>query len=456
MMWMGALLDISTKRSKIGVDDQELDGVAGLRTKMVDGEEENATPPEKLEKFVCSNCYSTNTQVGPCFNCGTVIEAPVVEAPPEDAKGKAAAKVAQLQKKYGLTNKQLIIAAGVVVGLPLMGLTMCHEAPAPVVPGPPGGGGVVTEHKPPTDKMLEIATKFAGFKGTAPPGYWYEDTTDLTKPQQSFGLYSDQSNQKIIFIVNDDMSPVNDLANFVGKPPYTDANATPIKDARVDEGSQILGDGNLHWFIGHYSKPNPDSQEPLYENILTAAYQSPVKGKSIIVVGRPLKDTSNQYDYKTTLWLCDQMAEDYTALGNNGRTAADKTKEKMVSPNGSEPNKPAATEEKPVASDEDIDAFVTGLQPLIQEKLKIPDDIQDLLKKHKPPKIRTALTVGIAEDGTVTKLEISKPGDYDSATAALTKAVNACAPFAEVPHTKAGSITVLVSLSQDKIKVEKP
>jgi len=453
MMWMGALLDISTKRTKIGVEDQEdVDGVAGLRTKM-DGGEEGATPPEKLEKYVCTNCYSTNTQIGPCFNCGTLIEPPVVEAVPEDAKGKAVQKVAQLQKKYGLTKQQLMLAAAVVIGFPLIGLTWCQSpAPPPPVPGDPTID-TPTVHKP-SEKAVEIATKFAGFKGTAPPGYWYEDTTELTKPQPSFGLFSDQSNQKVVFIVNDDMAPVNDLANFVGKPPFTDVYAAAnTKDVKADEGNQILGDGNLHWFVGHYSKPNPNGGDiPALENILTGGYQSPVKGKSIIVVGRVLKATANQYDYKTTLWLCDQMAEDYTATGNRTKTG----ETKMVAPDGSGEAKPEAKAEKPIASDEDIDTFVTSLEPLLQEKLRIPDDLQELLKKHHPPKIKTTLTVGIDETGQVSKLEITKPGDYDSASSAVTKAVNACTPFADVPHTKDGSITVLVSLSQNKIKVEKP
>ena len=448
MMWMGALLEMSSKR-KVGGEEEDTQGLTGLRTKMDD--EVTTAPPDNVSRILCPNCFSSNTQAGPCFNCGTMIEVAAEEPEPEDAKGMAKAQVAKLQKKLNLTKPQMAIVAAAIIGFPLIGMTMCgdHHAPEEVVVDP--NTPTKIEHRS-SDKAVSIATKYAGFKGTAVPGYWYEDTLDKTKPSLSFGLYSEQSNQKVIFLVNDDMSPVNDLTNFVSKPPCTDlaAESTDITAFKIEENNQILGDGNLHWFVGKYaSTPLPNTNDPVKEEALIGAYPSPEKGKSIIVLGRALKP-GVAYDYKTTLWLCDQMAEDYTAVGNATRSGGGK----MVAPAKSD--KGAVVEEKPAASEEEIDAFVEKLQPLIQEKLKLPDDIQELLKKKKPPKIKTQLAVKIDEQGNVTKLEITKPGDYDTATGALQRAVTTSAPFTEVPHTKAGEISVLVTLLADVIKVERP
>jgi hypothetical protein len=79
-----------------------------------------------------------------------------------------------------------------------------------------------------------------------------------------------------------------------------------------------------------------------------------------------------------------------------------------------------------------------------------------LLAKKKPPKIKSTLSVVLSEDGSVKKLEIIEPGDYESATTALNKAVNAAAPYENVPHTKDGQISIIVKLDGNKIKVERP
>ncbi len=448
MMWMGALLEMSTKKPKLSSDEggtsDQTGAISGLRVKMES--DEVPVAQEKLEKFVCPNCYSTNTKIGPCFNCGTVIEPPPPEEVPEGAKNKALQEIAKLQKKYNVTNMQLALVAAVVIGFPLIGMMFC------------GGGGtpppaVVDPNAPPpetvhnsSEKAVQIATKYAGFKGTAIPGYWYEDTSDITKPAQSFGLYSDQSNQKVWFIVFDDLSPVQSLQNFVGRPPFSGVNQVEggISKAKIDENFQLLGDGNLHWFLGQYVDANGKSV-----NILTGAYPSPEKGKTILVEATSLTP-DKAYDYKTTLWLCDQMASDYTAHGNSQRSTTDK---KLITTEKPEVEAPV---EKPIATDKEVDDFISSLEKAVQSKLKIPEDIDELLKKKKPPKIKTALTVVVDEDGNVKKLEITEPSEYDSATNALTKAVNASTPLEAVPHTKEGMVTVLVRMNGNKIKVERP
>ncbi|MBI2811536.1 MAG: DUF4388 domain-containing protein [Candidatus Melainabacteria bacterium] len=453
MMWMGALLEMSTKRSKLddSATGEQGSAISGLRGKL-DIEEAaaaaaSAQDKEKLEKFVCPNCYSTNTKVGPCFNCGTVIEPPPPEPEAEGTKAKAVSEISKLQKKYNVTNQQLALVAAVVIGVPVFGFAFCGGGGTP----PPAVTDTTTTtervHKS-SDKAVALATKYGGLQGTAVGGYWYEDTSDLTKPAQSFGLNSELSNQKVLFVIMDDMAPVQNLENFVGLPPFVDGiQRTKAEAAKVDEGNVLFGSDNLQWFVGKYERPPKEPQE-----VLTAAYASPEKGKSVLVVGQAF-DSTKGYDPKITLGLLDSMAGEFTANGNSKRNGDKKPIVKKADP-GSTDETPV--EEKPLATEKEVDEFVEGLATVIQPKLKTPDDIEELLKKKKPPKIKSSLAVVINEDGSVKKLEILEPGDFESATNALTRAVNAAVPYEGVPHTKDGQVAIVVKLDANKIKVERP
>lgn len=461
MMWMGALLDLSTKKARSVADDQSATGeqqgvMAGLRSKMDITDEAAAAAAEKLEKYVCPSCYSTNTKVGPCFNCGTMIEPPPPDPEADGLKKTALAdQIKKLQAKYKLSNAQLVMIGAVVIGLPLCALVALTSNSGSAPPPP-----VVVDSGPThksSEKGMQTAVDMAGFKATAIPGYWYEDTSEQTKPAPSFALLSEQSNQKVEFIVFDDMSPVSNLSNFVGLPPFSDVfRADSLEKTKIDENFQVLGDGNLHWFVGHYQRPK-DKDHPndqVTEKLLVGAFPSPVKGKSILVEGRALTPGS-EYDYKTTLWLCDQMAADYTARGNAARTGED-SKKLLVGTDTKTDTSDDAQKEKSLASDEDIDTYCKKLEEILQPKLKLPDDVQEALHKKKPVKINAGLKVGFSEDGKVTKLEITQQPSMGSAMDALTKDVNACAPYENVPHTKEGTLTLLVKLNDDKITVKHP
>ena len=86
--------------------------------------------------------------------------------------------------------------------------------------------------------------------------YWYEDTTDVTKPFW-FGLYSKQSNQKIIFAIMDDLAPVNNLLSFISGPPFCEVyrpGESDMRSVKIAEDFQLIGDGALHWFVGNISE----------------------------------------------------------------------------------------------------------------------------------------------------------------------------------------------------------
>ncbi|HEY9717779.1 MAG TPA: hypothetical protein V6C69_09945, partial [Trichormus sp.] len=459
MMWMGALLEVTAKKSIGG--EQSATGpqsaMQGLRSKaLTDIDEKPPAPSENLEKFVCPNCYTTNTQTGPCFNCGTQINA--AEEGTDESKTPAAAAAAnaaldKISKQTGVSKNQVLLFAGGLVAIAIVCMSMF------------GGGGssgpvtptvsAVGEHANST-KAMDLATKFAGFKSTTPPGYWFEDTTDITKPAVSFGIYSDQANQKLLFIIMDDMSPVQDLSSFVGLPPYVPVLRAAPKDTRVGEGNQIIGDGYLHWFYGRFQKEKLATKDEVPTTlVLIGAYPSPVKGKSILIVGRAMNEDI-PYDSQACLFLVDQMASDYTANANRIKVAQSKpvVAETATATDTATSGK---TEEKPLATDKELDAFAKSAEAQIQEKLKIPDDVQEEMKKKHPQPLKATLNVGISDDdGSVTKLELTHQAQMDSLNQALEKAVNSAAPFKDPPRTKDGTIGIMVSINKDQLKVELP
>jgi len=445
-MWMGALLDIGTGK-KSGDPSASDTSLAALRTKSAD--EQLTAAPASLERFECPSCHATNTKAGPCFNCGTQIDPPVVDedAVPKSQTGKL---MADLEAKTKIPQKQLLILGGGVIAIIIVLIVSMSGG---------GGGGsapptVSTDQSsghPNSEKAMKLAVKYAGFKPTAIPGYWYEDTTDLTKPDfESFGVYSDQANQKLLFVVMPTTAPLDKLRNFIGLPPYADVFRADSgnNDIKVDESSQVLGNGYFHWYVGKYTMQHPADGEDPATMILVGAFPSPETGKSILVVGRALK-SGGVYDYKSASYLIDQMASDYTAQGN-----ADRTKQKPKSVDEGE-NKTASSdkkaEEMPLATDKEIDQFAVQLADDIQSKLKAPDDAQDELKKKKPKGLKATINVGInTQDGTITKLEITHPAEIDSITQALSKAINSAAPFKDAPRTKDGSMNVEVTVNKDK------
>jgi hypothetical protein len=452
MMWIGALLDMSTKRLREGEGRQGEPAMAGLRTRLdIEQPEEAAAQAAKLDKFICPSCYSTNTKVGPCFNCGTIIEPPEPEPEVTGLMGKPPFKqLMALKKQYNVTNKQLAIAGSIVVGLPLFGMMFCG-GPSPSTHAPEQKTETVGHHS--SEAAVRTAVQYAGFKGTAPPGYWYEDTSEITKPNKSFGLYSEPSNQKVMFVVFDDMSPVQNLNNFIQRPLFTDAKnligtQELDKNPNVSTGKEIIGTGDLTYLVGHYETGgNPDVP------ILIGSFPSKATGKSILVVGQALSNDT-PYDSKSTIFLIDEMAEQFTKDGNRQRmgVAATPPSTPKTGQGGSE----TKSGEVAFATDEQIAEFLGKVREKLQDKLSLPKQAADELKKKKSKKLKTTVSVGIDNDGNVKKIDITEPSEWDKINDAVVKDINSQAPYKDAPKTKDGLLTFMVYLKKDQLSVELP
>lgn len=472
MMWMGALLDMSSKKVRPVGDDGVINtgNYAALRTRP---EEEQTTEPgivEPQQRLICPKCYSANAEPGPCFNCGTTVTPPeIVEEEPRGlAKYPTGRHLLALQKKYNVTNKQLVIGLSAMVAIIIAGIVFFH---VDILPPPAAVQAPGNEHQSSED-AVKIATQYAGFSGTAIPGYWYTDTRPLTQPVESFGMESEQSNNKVLFIIENDFSPMRKLSNFRGKPPYQN-DATPKKEMEYEDGSSLLGTESLIYSTGDYDIPNipnpvssPDTTTDATNTpsstantgdqksikIFVGAFPSIEAGKSILVIARPL-DPYKPYDTRSTVFLIDQMEVVFKDRANKmagGAKSVAVSDEKSATT--SSENK--TEKEKPLASDEDLDKYCATIKDAIQAKLKLPDEVKDEIEKKHLKKLRTSFSVGIDEQGNVTKLELTKPAEMEAVSHALERAINACAPFADVPHTKEETLTIIIKYNGKELKVE--
>ncbi|CAN5365007.1 hypothetical protein BH11CYA1_BH11CYA1_19110 [soil metagenome] len=440
-MWMGALLDMSSKKLRTAAEVEEEGGRGTLRSKL-DAETATTLGPE-IERIVCPVCFSSNAAYGACTSCGHIIEAPPPEIDTTSVKGKASKAVKVMQKKTGLTKKQLIIAGAVLVPLFLITIMMMPKPPAAVAPVAPGTVTVVPDAHPSSEKATALAVKSAGFKVLCLPDHWYEDTSALSKPNDSFGVYSERANQKIICTEFADLSPISNLSAFIGKPPYTEMTVT-LQNCIADQGKQVLGEGILNWMV--IKGKDKDDKD---KTVLVASFPSLTAGKSFLVVGQALKsDTGNlSYDAKGAVSIIDQLATERTQQANNKNNDSDDE------PDPDDENSKEAT-------GVELKAFYAKVKEAIKEKLVLPDFAQDELKKEKSrrKKWKIRLTVGVDADGNVKRLEKQavEDEDQDKINSALQRAVSAAAPFKDVPHIKKPELIFLVKLSGDKVKVEVP
>ena len=456
MMWIGSLLDMTSKklRNSESLDDNLGEkGSGGLRGRSA--EDDSALAPVKVEKLICPSCFTTNAKPGPCFNCGTIIEPLAVQPEPTDALGKARVKFEELKEKHNLSRIHLVAAVVVIVLLPLLGMTFFQKTPdlsTKSLPSDNSSPGKKLE-PPSSPQAAKLASSAVGLPEVPPPSYWYEDSSKLTAPTPSFALKSITNNQSLVFMIFDDLSALQNLNSFTARPPVSGLSGA-ITGQKLDGGVRPLNKGNLNWFLGKFkgeavdvvvADPNvPVDPSSLVRTLCLCSFAGKQPNTSILVVGTAL-NSSNPYDYKTTLWLIDQLTKQ--PEGTKGSVDDEQNKETQDTP---------APESVAYASDEDIDKFCQKVQQKIQSKYSLPSDIKEEIAKKKLKRPKVTLMLDIDNDGQLKKIEITEPGETEKVTNALVKDVNACLPFENVPKTKQGVVTVLVSLKKDQIAVEIP
>lgn len=470
-MWMGALLDLQIKKMRTSTEStEEGEQTVGTLRKNLDATETVAAMAG--EKILCPTCFATNVEYGACVNCGGKIDPPPEEPEPTNPimKSKAVKELRKMQKKYGLTDMQLKLV-GIPMGIMIL-FSFCGMVGSLMKPPPKPAAsqtqGPLEEKHGDSEKAVKLAVAFGGFKATALPSWWFEDTSELTKPLQSFGLYSKMANQKVIFAIYDDLSPATNLQSFLAKPPFANVNASPdFQERNVPRATKILGDGELTWATLRYPAIEPKGKTV---QVLVCGYPAKVKGKAVLVVGRAFDDNNGTYDFKTSLDMIEHMAEQWTSQGNVNRGV--KVDENITTPNKT-PGTTASDEDEdedstekaePNATSAEITTYLKDVESKIQEKLSMPDDALEQLnkdaeeKRKKPRKWKLKLKVGFDADGNVKKLEWSKAPteDLQKLASALESAVNANSPYPKPPKTADLLFKFQVVIIGDKVKVDKP
>jgi len=263
---------------------------------------------------------------------------------------------------------------------------------------------------------------YAGFKRQAPPTYEYVNTKELTGETISFGLNSERQNQKLLFLLWDNWGPINDLGLITGKVPYTDF----VKlEQKVDSGQQGIGGGPFTWLAGRFIR----AADSKIELAFVGAYRSPVEDKAVVVIGRSFSD-EQPLDYNLTISVVDSMAADYSKRA---------IKDGAVKPGAQKP-------EQPVATSEEVSAYTTKVQSLVQGKFSFPE-----IDEESEEELRTKVMFRLDENGKLVKIELVNGSGEERYDQAVLRAINANVPYPKPPYTGKETFTVYVTASDGQI-----
>ncbi len=473
MIWIGALFDMGTKKLRTttdsGEEGDESQPVAGAKLtglRVRGAEEEVKVATEKLEKYVCPICFAANAQLGNCFNCGAVIEYVPEETKPEGFFiNKIPVKlISDLQTKYKLSDRKVFIILGAFAVLLLIIIISSSQSP----PKPVHVATPVNNKN--AEQAVKLAVNSVGFKGIVPPGYWFEDTMNITNPLPSFGIYSDSSNQKVIFVLFNDMSPVQALDRFTQIPPFSDVVATSEPAKKVYEGSQVIGEGAFRYYVYNYTTASNTSK-----TMLIGSFPAKESGKGILVLGQTLNP--GNFDFKSTLFLVDAMAEPLTNAANqkklegvNGHIPGSAPESTNIAP--STATAPTETKspteltppihvpgvnpsDNTLATEEEVSKYCEVLQEKLQKRVQQSSELQDVIKKRKTEKLKIVLDVDLSKDGQLRKLEIAEPDQVQKVNDTLVKIVKSSSPYENVPRTEGNVLSLRIILNKSgQLKVE--
>ncbi len=418
MMWVGAIQDISSGRMKsLGETSEEYIGQEFEATAEGEAQPRRAERPKRVGALICPNCKTANYDPGKCINCGTLIDATDESTVERKEAAKQLSDLRSATPFTGFTRKQILIAGAVllVVSIVLMyfgSLKPAPEAQAPkqASPTPQASQGTQAPQTPTekTDSPLavSVARDDAGFKGPHPPGYWLEDTSALTNGMPSFGIYSDQHNQKILVVIWDNDTPAQNLDILLHKVPYTDfKDVQLLTDVKVERGETSVGGRPMSWFVGRYARPDEEQKEMA----LIGAVPLPGTGKkrSIVVIARPYNPTTKIFDYTTTLYLLDTMA-----------SAPTTAKVEEVAPEES-------TEEKKPVTPQELTEYRKLVETSIKGQYTAPEDSK---------KLKAVINFGLTKEGMLSKMEIITPSTNEPFDKAVIKALTAGQPYPLPPQ----------------------
>ncbi|MBI4533341.1 MAG: TonB family protein [Candidatus Melainabacteria bacterium] len=405
----------------------------------------------KIGRFICPACHAINVQTGNCFKCGAQVDDPGdiqssehhAEHTGSGGEGADTHDSRSLRSMQGpgiLTKQQIMFAvAGILLIAAFFMMMSGQKSPQPAtqtqIPVPATPQGVLQPTAGSTERAIALAVRYAGFKDTPPPNWCFEDTSDETGEMPSFGMKSVRQNLRAIFVVWDNVAPVENLELVLHKVPFMDYGMeNKLEDIKMDKGQALVGEGPFNWFVGRYHSAKDNHPVATF----VGSYKSPVPGKAIVVIARSVEPATTEapqpggqtpvlptFDYKVTLWLVDTMA-------------SGKTTTTQAIPQ-------ADTSEKPLATAEELGLYTKKVDSLIRSSFRPPKEAAGT---------KVAILIGITEDGQVNKLEITSPSGVDVVDQSVLKAITSGQPYPPAPHTKDNAILLHVTTDGTKLQVQ--
>lgn len=413
MTWIGCLTDMSAKRMRATTSSMET----------FDGEGESEPSSGR------------STQAG-MRRAGSAPADPAQSDQPDLPPRPTATNEPEILQKF--TKIQILGAGGAMFLIGLLMSLGAMMAPKPTVVANQTGStstttsatsstgststatSTSTESAPPSvtaPDSMKAALAVAGFKESTIPTFEFFDTSKDTTPKPSFGIQSEQSNLKILFV----QWPNANVKNVVD----STVNQTPFWPAKIDTHTKLIEEGetphNLYFKANHYWVDRTDEKTKKTEAkptvVMVGAFPSTQPDSSILVLAVPFKG-EGELDYRSAITVIERMFAD------KGSSAATDT-----------------PDQEQAASPADIDAYRQKVGDIIKSSYKAPADADRANK----------CTVRFMVDGTgqISKLELKYASGIEEVDKALQRAVMAKLPFPAPPKTKEGTVGVQVTVDGD-------
>ena len=229
---------------------------------------------------------------------------------------------------------------------------------------------------------------------------------------------------------------------------------------KITEGTQIIGEGNFHYYVYNY----PTASNTIKE-MLVGSFPAKEAGKGVLVLGQTFNEKTD-YDYKSTLFLVDTMAESLTMAANdkklNSGTEQPKIDTKVPS-SGENKNQVAPDtqtsqgkqSDNNFATDEELNKYCQNLEELLQKKVDQSHDLQEEVKRRKNGKLKVVLEIDVDAAGKIGKMEIAEPDARQRTNDDLVKVITSASPYKEVPKTENGLLGLRVVFNKKgELKIE--
>ncbi len=321
-VWVAALQDIENIRKEptpptadeLAAEAQEKAAAAATAQKAA------SEASQAVGRYICANCHARNVEFGNCRSCGVDMEEAALGEDPAEKLENARRLRESSQSKVALHPGALVLLplSVVIIGLVLFfaygAFTSPH--PAPTQNHPPAvaqavqptnhNAGVIqetsTEQAIAPEVSMESLIQQSGLKSTPITDYSFEDTSFRTEPMPSFGMISQDQNQKILFTIWGNNAPLQSLDTVAKQVPFANfQKVNNLQSVQVGRGQVTVGGKNMDWFVGRYPRKGGGN-----EMAMVCAYKAPSGGKTIVVIARPYT-AGQDLDYMKSLTTINNM-----------------------------------------------------------------------------------------------------------------------------------------------------